>query len=273
MTSLTCLERFKQLAEERSSLLCVGLDPDPERLPEPVPKSVAGIGGFLRKIVEATREHAIAFKPNFAFFEALGPEGMSLLQALIREIRTHTPVIGDAKRGDVGPTADRYAHALFKIFGCDATTVTPYQGEDAVRPFLTYRDRLVFVLGLTSNPGASDFQLPSLFRDVVRKVRQWNDHGNAGLVVGATRPEQVREIRELSGPMPFLVPGVGAQGGSLEATLRDAEDGSGLPCLINASRSILYASSGANYAEAAAHAAQDLREQISRAKSRGSASP
>ena len=273
MTSLTCLERFKKLAEERSSLLCVGLDPDPERLPKPVPKSVAGIGGFLLKIVEATREHAIAFKPNFAFFEALGPEGMSLLQALIREIRPHTPVIGDAKRGDVGPTADRYAHALFKIFGCDATTVTPYQGEDAVRPFLTYRDRLVFVLGLTSNPGASDFQLPSLFRDVVRKVRQWNDHGNAGLVVGATRPEQVREIRELSGPMPFLVPGVGAQGGSLEATLRDAEDGSGLPCLINASRSILYASSGANYAEAAAHAAQGLRKQISRAKSRGSASP
>ena len=197
---------------------------------------------------------------------------MSLLQALIKEIRGHTPVIGDAKRGDVGHTAERYAHALFEIYGCDAVTVTPYQGEDAVRPFLAHRDRLVFVLGLTSNPGASDFQLPNLFQDVVRKVRQWNDHGNAGLVVGATRSEQVREIRELSGPMPFLVPGVGAQGGSLEETLRDAEDGSGLPCLINASRSILYASSGTHYAAAAAHAAQGLQEQVSRARNRGSAS-
>ena len=272
MTFPTCLERLKQLAEARSSLLCVGLDPNPERLPESVPKSVAGIGNFLREIVEATREYAIAFKPNFAFFEALGPEGMSLLQALIKEIRAHTPVIGDAKRGDVGHTAERYAHALFEIYGCDAVTVTPYQGEDAVRPFLAHRDRLVFVLGLTSNPGASDFQLPNLFQDVVRKVRQWNDHGNAGLVVGATRSEQVREIRELSGPMPFLVPGVGAQGGSLEATLRDAEDGSGLPCLINASRSILYASSGTHYAAAAAHAAQGLQEQVSRARNRGSAS-
>ncbi|MAZ74651.1 MAG: orotidine-5'-phosphate decarboxylase [Deltaproteobacteria bacterium] len=272
MTFPTCLERLKQLAEARSSLLCVGLDPNPERLPESVPKSVAGIGDFLREIVEATREYAIAFKPNFAFFEALGPEGMSLLQALIKEIRAHTPVIGDAKRGDVGHTAERYAHALFEIYGCDAVTVTPYQGEDAVRPFLAHRDRLVFVLGLTSNPGASDFQLPNLFQDVVRKVRQWNDHGNAGLVVGATRSEQVREIRELSGPMPFLVPGVGAQGGSLEATLRDAEDGSGLPCLINASRSILYASSGTHYAAAAAHAAQGLQEQVSRARNRGSVS-
>ena len=272
MTFPTCLERLKQLAEARSSLLCVGLDPDPERLPESVPKSVAGIGDFLREIVEATREYAIAFKPNFAFFEALGPEGMSLLQALVKEIRAHTPVIGDAKRGDVGHTAERYAHALFEIYGCDAVTVTPYQGEDAVRPFLAHRDRLVFVLGLTSNPGASDFQLPNLFQDVVRKVRQWNDHGNAGLVVGATRSEQVREIRELSGPMPILVPGVGAQGGSLEETLRDAEDGSGLPCLINAARSILYASSGTHYAAAAAHAAQGLQEQVSRARNRGSAS-
>lgn len=273
MTTPTCLERLKQRAQARDSLLCVGLDPDPERLPESVPNSVEGIGRFLRKIVEATREQAVAFKPNFAFFEALGPEGLGLLQELIQDIRVHTPVIGDAKRGDVGHTADRYAHAIFERYGCDAVTVTPYQGEDAVRPFLAYQDRLVFVLGLTSNPGAVDFQLPNLFREVVRKVRQWNDHGNAGLVVGATRPEQVREIRELAGTMPFLVPGVGAQGGSLEATLRDAEDGSGLPCLINASRSILYASSGADFAEAAGAAAQDLREQISRARSRGSASP
>ena len=168
----------------------------------------------------------MVFKPNFAYFEALGASGMEVLQELIRKIPAEIPVLGDAKRGDVGHSAEMYAKAVFETFECDAVTVTPYQGEDAIRPFLAYRERGVFVLCLTSNPGAADFQLPEMHLQVAKKVKEWNVAGNAGLVVGATRPENIAAVRKNSGKMPFLIPGVGAQGGDLEKTLIAAEDGS-----------------------------------------------
>jgi len=160
-----------------------------------------------------------------------------------------------------------YAKAVFETFECDAVTVTPYQGEDALRPFLAYRERGVFVLCLTSNPGAADFQLPEMHLQVAKKVKEWNVAGNAGLVVGATRPENIAAVRKNSGQMPFLIPGVGAQGGDLEKTLIAAEDGSKIPYLINASRSIVYAASGEDYAQQAGAAAKRLRDQINSCRS------
>ncbi|MCS5554697.1 MAG: orotidine-5'-phosphate decarboxylase, partial [SAR324 cluster bacterium] len=168
----------------------------------------------------------------------------------------------DAKRGDVGHSAQMYARAVFESFGCDAVTVSPYLGQDALRPFFEYRDHGVFVLCLTSNQGADDFQLPDLHLHVAKKVQQWNVSGNAGLVVGATFPEKITAIREITGQMPFLIPGVGAQGGDLEKTLLYVDDGSKLPCLINASRSVIYASSKEDYAQQAGIAAKELRDRI-----------
>ena len=181
---------------------------------------------------------------------------------MIKEITPEVSVIGDAKRGDVGHSAQMYAKAVFESFGCDAVTVSPYLGQDALRPFFEYRDRGVFVLCLTSNRGADDFQLPDLHLHVAKKVQQWNVSGNAGLVVGATFPEKITAIREITGQMPFLIPGVGAQGGDLEKTLLYADDGSKLPCLINASRSVIYASSREDYAQQAGIAAKELRDRI-----------
>ena len=181
---------------------------------------------------------------------------------MIKEITPEVFVIGDAKRGDVGHSAHMYAKALFESFSCDAVTVSPYLGQDALRPFFEYRDRGVFVLCLTSNRGADDFQLPDLHLHVAKKIRQWNISGNVGLVVGATLPEKIKTIREITGQMPFLIPGVGAQGGYLEKTLLYADDQSKLPCLINASRSVIYASSREDYAQQAGIAAKKLSDRI-----------
>lgn len=248
--------------EVSGSRLCVGLDPVLERLPEHLPKSLEGVRSFLEQIIRATAPHAAAFKPNFAYFEALGPAGLELLQEVIRKIPEAIPVIGDAKRGDIGSSSEQYARAIFEQWGCHAVTVSPYMGTDSLEPFMARADRGVFVLCLTSNPGAEDFQLPGLYLQVARKVRAWNTSGNLGLVVGATRPETIGDIRAVSGPMPFLIPGVGAQGGALEATLHQAQDETSIPCLINASRSLLYASSGEDFAQAAGVSAEALAEEI-----------
>jgi len=244
-------------------LVCVGLDPVLEKIPPHLEKVENPTYHFLREIIEATKDYVAAYKPNFAYFEALGPEGLLTLQKVIQGIPKDIAIIGDAKRGDVGHSSAMYAKAIFETFQCDAVTVSPYQGFDALEPFFNYSDKGTIVLCLTSNPGAADFQLPEdLFLRVARKVGEWNVSKNCGLVVGATRPEQIGAIREESGPMPYLIPGVGAQGGDLEQTLRFVEDGTSFPCLINASRSILYASSGSDFAEAAHRSAQTLRDQI-----------
>ncbi len=222
---------------------------------------------FLLKSVNQTKDYAAAFKPNFAYFEALGISGLEVLQELIKKISPEVPVIGDAKRGDVGHSAQMYASAVFESFGCDAVTVSPYLGQDTLQPFFEYKDRGVFVLCLTSNQGADDFQLPDLHLQVAKKVREWNVSGNAGLVIGATHPEKIAAVRKISGQMPYLIPGVGAQGGDLEYTLLYADDGSKIPYLINASRSILYATSGEDYAEKAGIAAKNLRDRINTTRS------
>jgi orotidine-5'-phosphate decarboxylase len=208
----------------------------------------------------------------------LGPGGMIALQEVVRAIPAHIPVIADAKRGDIGNTASRYAAAIFETYGCDAVTVNPYLGYDAVAPFLAYRERGVILLCRTSNPSARDFQdLPvqddngqirPLYEVVAGRVQGWNDEaGNCSLVVGATYPQELRAIRAICPDLPILVPGIGAQGGDLETSVPVAVDALGERAMFSASRSILYASSGSDYATAAANEARALRDAINRARS------
>ena len=268
------LEKLLAAERQNQSLLCVGLDPEVECLPKslrtlPVEKAVVQ---FCRAIIEATAPYASTFKPNLAFFEVLGPAGLVAFQEVVRAIPAHIPVLADAKRGDIGNTARNYAAAIFETYGCDAVTVHPYLGYDAVAPFLAYRDKGVFLLCRTSNPSARDFQdLPvedddglsrPLYEVVAKRVQSWNEAGNCALVVGATYPQELRTIRALCPDLPILVPGIGAQGGDLEATVPAAVDAHGECALFSASRSILYADSSSHYAEAAGEAARTLREQI-----------
>ena len=255
-------EKLESRICSSKTYLCVGLDPVWERIPMHVHRTQLGLLDFLDQIVDKTKNYAAAFKLNFAYFESLGVAGMEVLRELINRIPQEIPVIGDAKRGDIEHSSAMYAKAIFEKLKCDAVTVNPYQGGDALMPFFDYKDKGIFVLCLTSNPGASDFQFPELFLKVGEKVSEWNVSGNAGLVVGATRPECISELRKICGKMPFLIPGVGAQGGDLEKTLISAEDNSGIPYLINASRSIMYASSKEDYAMHAANVAKELRDKI-----------
>ena len=278
---------FQKLAwavERNGSLLCVGLDPDPERLPDGLRAGQGGVGNvaaFQRAIIEATSDLVCAYKPNLAFYEALGEAGAEALRATLAAIPADVPVIGDAKRGDVGHTARAYARALFDGWGFDAVTVSPYLGGDSVEPFLEREERGVFLLCRTSNPGARDFQdLPvlvgegspggqagtarPLFEVVAERARQWNTRGNVGLVVGATYPEELGRLRELCPQMTFLAPGVGAQGGDLEACLRGGLNAGGSGMIINVSRQVLYASQGDDFAAAARRVALALRDEIGR---------
>jgi orotidine-5'-phosphate decarboxylase len=234
----------------------------------------ASVAEFHKAIIETTADLVCAYKLNFAFYEALGDDGMSILKQTKNFIPDDIPVIGDAKRGDIGNTAKAYARAIFDHSGFDAATVNPYLGYDSIEPFLQYRDRGIFILCRTSNAGAVDFQslnvetgdnknIP-LFQAVARKAEEWNRHGNIGLVVGATYPEELKIIREQHPDMPLLIPGIGAQGGDLALTVRHGVDRHGEKAIINSSRQILYASQGKDYAQAARQAALNLREQINR---------
>ena len=277
---MTFLEKLLAAERQNRSLLCVGLDPEPERLPaelRALPAEQAFVK-FCRAIIEATAPYASVFKPNLAFFEVLGPSGLVALQEVIRAIPAHIPVIADAKRGDIGSTARNYAAAIFETYGFDAVTVNPYLGHDAVAPFLAYRDRGVILLCRTSNPSARDFQdlrvqedngeARPLYEIVARRVQDWNEAGNCALVVGATYPQEMRAVRELCPDLPILVPGIGAQGGDLEAIAPLAVDAHGERAMISASRAIMYASKGADYAAAAGQAAQALRDRINQALGR-----
>ena len=262
------LDKLEKACRTNQSLLCVGLDPVPERMP------VSDTYEFNRQIIEATQDLVCAYKPNLAFYEAQGIEGLRALEKTLAAIPGHIPVIGDAKRGDIGPTAEAYARAMYDMWGFDAATVNPYLGRDAVEPFLAYRDRGVFLLCRTSNPGAREFQdlvasppfggdPRPLYEWVAVRGATWNEAGNVGLVVGATYPDELAALRELCPDMPFLVPGVGAQGGDLERALRSGVDARGLGAIINASRQVLYASSDPKeFATAARSVAQQIRGQI-----------
>src|SRR5688572_4981318 len=276
---------FMQALRDRwnavDSLVCVGLDPEPAKLPARFVDHPDAVFDFCRAIVDATAAYACAFKPQIAHFAALGAEdALQRLVAHIHAAHPGIPVILDSKRGDIGSTAQHYAAEAFDRHGADAVTVNPYLGRDSLQPFLDRADKGVIVLCRTSNPGAGDLQdlcvtdhgrdgAPSasrpLYQLVAEKVaREWNGNGNCALVVGATWPEQLREVREIVGDVPFLVPGVGAQGGDVEAVVTNAKtaDGSGL--VVSSSRAILYASSGDDFAVAAASAARALRDEINR---------
>lgn len=233
--------RLISSAARARSALSIGLEPSPAYLPAGFEPTIAGYARFLRGIIDATADLAAAFKFNLAFFESLGPEGVTLLHQVRAAIPTGCFIIADAKRGDIGTTAEHYARALFDRLSADAATVNPLMGRDSAEPFLAYTDRLTWFLVLTSNPGATDFLLHDrLYRRVAQTVASWNTRGNCGFVVGATKPDQVAEIRSLAGDIPFLVPGIGAQGGELEATARLGRTASGFKgMLFHVTRGVL----------------------------------
>lgn len=270
--------RLRQIQSRKQSAVCVGLDPVPSRLPSPLRDGrlqTDAVRAFCAAIVEATAPYACAFKPNFAFFEALGPAGLTVLDQVMRAIPDGCVTIGDAKRGDIGHSSRFYARSIYEDFGFDACTVSPYLGRDSVGPFLEHEGTCTFVLARTSNDGAADLQEACtgdgtpLYRHVAGHAADWADRaaGEGGLVVGATAPDALQELREAVPTLPFLVPGVGAQGGD-PAAVMDAAATEDAPVLVNSSRSILYASDGPDYAEAAAEAADALRNALN-----GSAGP
>ena len=262
------VDRIQRACEATRSLLCIGLDPDPSLMPVP------DVAEFNRGIVDATAPVACAYKPNLAFYEALGLPGLTALERTIthiREVASEAVIIGDAKRGDIGPSARAYAKAMFEVWGFDAVTVNAWGGSDSIEPFLEDESKGVFVWCRGSNPGSADFQdLPvnggegqgPLYESMARACQQWNSRGNVGLVVGATVPEQLAAVRGLCPGMPFLVPGVGAQGGEMEAAVRAGVDGDGRLALVNSSRGIIYASRKSDFSEAAGEAARRLRDDI-----------
>jgi orotidine-5'-phosphate decarboxylase len=256
-------------AARNNSLVCVGLDPELEKIPAHVRAMPQPIFEFNRHIVDATAEYACCYKPQFAHYAALGAEDQLL--ATIRYIREKypaLPVILDSKRGDIGSTAAKYAQESFERYGADAVTVNPYLGSDSIEPYLKWAGRGVIILCRTSNPGARDFQdLESsgkrLYRHVAERVaRDWNSSGNCMLVIGATYPEELAEIRAVVGDLPFLVPGVGAQGGDVAAAVRAGRTADGFGMVLNSSRGIIYAGGGAGFADAARAATRALRDEI-----------
>lgn len=258
--------------QKNDSLLCVGLDPDPARFPAHLKGRDDAIFEFCKGIVDATADLVCSFKPQIAYFAARRAEDQ--LEALIAHIHAKhpgIPVILDAKRGDIGSTAEQYAVESFERFKADAITVNPYMGRDSVEPYLAWPDKGVILLCRTSNPGGSDLQFldvgggEKLFERVARLVAtEWNTTGQCALVVGATFPAEIARVRELTGTLPLLVPGIGAQGGDIEATVKAGKTLGGTGLMINSSRAILYAGQGEDYADAARRAALETRDAINR---------
>jgi len=262
------VEKLLAASRKNESLLCIGLDPDPKLMPQ------AEVFQFSREIIDATSDLICAYKLNLAFYEALGIKGLRALEKIIDHVHKGIPVIGDAKRGDIASSSEAYARALFETLGFDAATVNPYLGHDSVAPFMAYADKGVFILCKTSNAGSADFQeilyaepgsaagTRPLFEMVAQKAKEWNTRGNVGLVVGATYPQQLKRVRELCPELPLLIPGIGTQGGDLEAVVRYGVDTNGEKAIINCSRQVIYASKGKDYPQAARREALRLREQI-----------
>jgi orotidine-5'-phosphate decarboxylase len=265
------LQALRARWRDANSLVCVGLDPEPARFPAQFIHDPDAVFNFCRAIVDATAPYVCSFKPQIAHFAALGAEdALARLIAHVHAAHPGIPVILDSKRGDIGSTAQHYATEAFDRYAADAVTANPYLGRDSVQPFLDRADRGVVILCRTSNPGAGDLQDLAidgrpLYQHVAEKVaREWNGNGNCALVVGATWPQQLRDVRAIVGDVPFLVPGVGAQGGDVEAVVTNAKTADGTGLVVSSSRAILYASAGADFAEAAAVAAKALRDEINR---------
>jgi len=267
------VDKLRQRWTAQNTLLCVGLDPDLDRFPDVFRGRKDAIFAFNRTIIDATADLVCAFKPQVAHYSACGAEDQ--LVATIDYIRREYPeiaVVLDAKRGDIGSTAERYAQEAFERYGADAVTVNPYMGYDAIGPFVARTDKGVVVLCRTSNPSARTFQdlkvdgKPLYLRVAEEAVLRWNQHGNILLVVGATYPAELRELRELAGDVPFLVPGVGVQGASIVDAVQNGQDSNGTGILLSTSRAVLYASSGADFATAARQKALTLRDEANRAR-------
>ena len=263
------IEKLQHVWDGNNSLVCVGLDPEIERFPPQILDQPSPIFQFNKAIIDATADLVCAYKPQFAHYAAYEAEDQ--LERTIDYIQTTyptIPVILDSKRGDVGNTAERYAIEAFERYHADAVTVNPYLGGDSLEPFLKYEDKGVIILCRTSNPGAGELQDLDiggrrLFHTVADlAARRWNTRGNCMLVVGATYPRELAEVREIVGNMPFLVPGVGAQGGDVAQAVQNGQTAAGAGLVISSSRGILYASSGENFASEARAATEKLRDQV-----------
>jgi len=278
------IARLETAWQQQDSLLCVGLDPEPGRLPAPLAQHADGVFEFCRAIVDATADLVCCFKPQIAHFAAQRAEpSLERVIAYIHEHHPLVPVILDAKRGDIGSTAQHYASEAFDRYGADAVTLNPYLGRDSLQPYLQRADKGAVILCHTSNPGAADLQELStpdehgtgtpLYLHVARRVaRDWNANGNCALVVGATYPQQLAEVRRTVGDaLPLLVPGVGAQGGDVAAVVYNGRNSTNAGLIISTSRAVLYAGGGSDFAAAARGAAMALRDEINRYRARSSA--
>jgi orotidine-5'-phosphate decarboxylase len=273
---MTFLQKLRDAQQRNASMLCVGLDPEPARFPGALRGDAGRIYDFCAAIADATADLAIAFKPQIAYFAAHHAEDQ--LERLMRHLRAnapHVPVILDAKRGDIGSTAEQYAKEAFERYGADAVTLSPFMGFDSVQPYLKFGGKGAFLLCRTSNPGGDDLQnqrlasvegQPLLYEHVAKLAQgPWNLNGQLGLVVGATYPAEIERVRALAPTLPLLIPGVGAQGGDAVATVK-AGWRADAPIVVNSSRAILYASSGDDYAEAARREAMRTRDLLEAAK-------
>jgi orotidine-5'-phosphate decarboxylase len=274
---MTFIEQLRQAERTNGSLLCVGLDPEPARFPAAMQGDASKIYDFCAAIVDATADLVIAFKPQIAYFAAHGAEAqLERLMAHMRRAAPGVPIILDAKRGDIGSTAEQYAKEAFERYGADCVTLSPFMGFDSLQPYLKYHGKGAFLLCRTSNPGGDDLQnqrlagldgQPTLFEHIASLVQgPWNLNGQLGLVVGATYPEEIERVRKVAPTVPLLIPGVGAQGGDAVATVkagyRAANGETTAPIVVNSSRAVLYASSGADFAQAARTAAIATRDQL-----------
>ena len=251
MTRATLIEQIRS----KQSYLCVGLDTDPEKIPRSLRRLADPVFEFNKRIIDATLDYCVAYKLNTAFYEVSGASGWKSMQKTVEYIPSTHLKIADAKRGDIGNTSNLYARAFFDTLSFDAVTVAPYMGEDSIRPFLEYKNKWTILLGLTSNAGAADFELQThqhglLYESVIRKASQWGTTENLMFVIGATKPEWFHHIRTIAPNHFFLVPGLGAQGGSLKEISEKALN-KDVGLLVNASRAIIYAGSGDNFAEKA----------------------
>ena len=273
IAGMTFLDMLRSASTQNNSMLCVGLDPEPNRFPAGMRGDPRKIYDFCAAIVDSTADVACAFKPQIAYFAAHGAEDQ--LERLMQHMRgnaPHVPVILDAKRGDIGSTAEQYAKEAFERYGADAVTLSPFMGFDSIEPYLAYHGKGAFLLCRTSNPGGSDLQAQALagggmlYEHIARLAAgPWNAGGQLGLVVGATYPEEIARVRALAPALPLLIPGIGAQGGDAEATVRAGWRADG-PIIVSSSRAILYASAGDDFAAAARRVARSTRQQLNAAR-------
>lgn len=270
---MTFKDKLKKIQIKNNSLLCIGLDSELEKIPVYLKKKKHPQFEFNKTIIEATHDLVCAYKPNLAFYEAQNTKGILELKftmKFLKENYPEIPLIVDAKRGDIGNTNKGYARFIFEFLEADAVTVHPYLGGKALEPFFNFKEKGIFILCRTSNPGAGEFQdlmvdgMPFYQKLAENIVKDWNINGNCGLVVGATYPSELEIVRRIAGDLPILIPGVGAQGGDLEKTVKAGVDGNGLNAIINSSRSVIFASQGEDFADKARQVAINLKEDINK---------